>query len=139
MEYRPRQLGAGAGTKHADVVRDSWDRADRTYSTYENTDRYFASRFDNATYRAGDDSFEDYRPAYRYGTQTPYTLIDDRDWDDKLEGELKEGWEKVKGNSKPVLGARQGRGEGCLRFRALRQPHTSGAVNRSSWPSGNPW
>lgn len=81
------------------AVRDSWDRADRTYSTYEKSDGYFASRFDNAGYRAGDESFDDYRPAYRYGTQSR-TRYQDRDWDDKLENELKEGWDKTKGNSR---------------------------------------
>ena len=82
-----------------DAVRDSWDRADRTYSTYENTDRYFASRFDTVPYRAGDEGFEDYRPAYRYGTQAR-TRHADREWDDRLEGELKEGWDKVRGTSR---------------------------------------
>ena len=86
-------------TEARDAVKDSWDRADRTYSTYENTDRYFASRFDTAEYRADDDSFEDYRPAYRYGTQAR-TRYSDRDWDDKMEGELKEGWDKAKGTSR---------------------------------------
>ena len=81
------------------AVRDSWERADRTYSTYEDSDRHFASRFDSASYRAGDESFDDYRPAYRYGTQTR-TRYSDRDWDDKLESELKEGWDTTKGNSR---------------------------------------
>lgn len=82
-----------------EAVRDSWDRADRTYSTYENTDRHFASRFDTVGYRAGDETFEDYRPAYRYGTQTRANY-GDREWDDKLENELKEGWDKTKGKSR---------------------------------------
>ena len=82
-----------------DAVRDSWERADRTYSTYEQSDRHFASRFDNASYRAGDESFDDYRPAYRYGTQSR-TRYQDRDWDGALERELKEGWDKTKGNSR---------------------------------------
>ena len=81
------------------AVRDSWDRADRTYGTYEDSDKYFASRFENASYRSADESFDDYRPAYRYGTQTR-TRYADRDWDDTLENELKEGWEKTKGTSR---------------------------------------
>lgn len=81
------------------AVRDSWDRADQTYSTYEDSDRYFASRFDSAGYRGGDETFDDYRPAYRYGTQSR-TRYSDRDWDDTLENELKEGWEKTKGSSR---------------------------------------
>lgn len=82
-----------------DAVRDSWDRTDRTYSTYEESDRYFASRFGDAPYRMGDDSFDDYRPAYRYGTHAR-ARVPDRHWDDKLENELKEGWDKVKGASR---------------------------------------
>ncbi len=81
------------------AVRDSWERADRTYSTYEDSDRHFASRFDSAAYRTGDDSYDDYRPAYRYGTQSR-TRYSDRDWDDKLENELKEGWDNTKGTSR---------------------------------------
>ena len=82
-----------------DAVRDSWERADRTYSTYEQSDRHFASNFENAGYRAGDESFDDYRPAYRYGTQSR-TRYQDRDWNDRLENELKEGWDKTKGDSR---------------------------------------
>jgi len=81
------------------AVRDSWDRADRTYSTYEDSDRYFASRFEHAPYRIGGDSFDDYRPAYRYGTQSR-TRYPERDWDDRLEGDLKQGWETAKDTSR---------------------------------------
>lgn len=94
-----RGASALAWTDARDAVRDSWDRADRTYSTYESSDRYFASRFDNAAYRAGDESFDEYRPAYRYGTYAR-SRYQDRDWDDRLEGELKEGWDKAKGTSR---------------------------------------
>lgn len=82
-----------------DAARDSWDRADRTYSTYEQSDNHFSSRFDNAPYRQEGDTFEDYKPAYRYGTQTR-SRYGDREWDDSMEGELKQGWEKTKGNSR---------------------------------------
>lgn len=81
------------------AVRESWDRADRTYSTYEDSDRYFAPRFENAGYRSGDETFDDYRPAYRYGTQSR-TLYSDRDWDDRMEADLKQGWERAKGSSR---------------------------------------
>ena len=82
-----------------DAVRDSWHRAERTYSTYEQSDRHFASSFEKAGYRAGDESFDDYRPAYRYGTQSR-TRYQGRDWDDGLEHELKQGWDKTKGDSR---------------------------------------
>lgn len=82
-----------------EAVRDSWRRADHTYSTYADSDRYFAARFDQAGYRAGDETFEDYRPAYRYGTRTR-TRYADRDWDERLEDELARGWEQVRGSSR---------------------------------------
>jgi len=82
-----------------DAVKDSWDRADRTYSTYGQSDEYFESRFDGVEYRGADETFDDYRPAYRYGTQSRARYAD-RDWDDHLESELKQGWEKTKGNSR---------------------------------------
>ena len=81
------------------AVHDSWERADRTYSTYEQSDRHFASNFENTGYRTGDESFDDYRPAYRYGTQSR-TRYQGRDWDDGLEHELKQGWDKTKGDSR---------------------------------------
>ena len=83
--------------RHA--ARDSWDRADRTYSTYEETDRHFGSRFDSVPYRDSDETFEDYQPAYRYGTHSR-TRYGDRQWDDSMENELREGWEKTKGTSR---------------------------------------
>ena len=82
-----------------DAAKDSWDRADRTYSTYGESDGYFESRFDSVDYRGADETFDDYRPAYRYGTQSR-TRYGDRDWDDNMESELKQGWEKTKGNSR---------------------------------------
>lgn len=81
------------------AVRDSWERADRTYSTYEDSDRYFASRFEDARYRADGEDFDTYRPAYRYGTQAR-TRYSDRDWDDRLENELRQGWEGTKDTSR---------------------------------------
>ncbi len=83
--------------RHA--ARDSWDRADNTYATYEESDNYFSSRFDSAPYRRDDETFDDYRPAYRYGTQSR-ARYGERDWDDHMENELKEGWEKTKGTSR---------------------------------------
>lgn len=82
-----------------DAVRDAWDRSDRTYKTYETTDKYHESNFDKADYRDPNASYDDYKPAYRYGTQAR-SQHGDRVWDDKLEGDLGRDWERTKGDSK---------------------------------------
>ena len=43
--------------------------------------------------------FDDYRPAYRYGTYAR-SRYDDNDWDDRLERRLESGWEEFKGESR---------------------------------------
>lgn len=81
------------------AVRDAWDRTDQTYRAYSGTDSYFAERYNDADYY--DDSFEynDYRPAYRFGTYAR-SQYPDREWDDRLEANLKSEWEEFKGESK---------------------------------------
>lgn len=81
------------------AIRDSFDRADRTYSTYAESDRYFESRFDQADYRGSDEKFDDYRPAYRYGVLAR-TRHGNREWDDSLDQELARGWEAHRGDSR---------------------------------------
>ena len=44
------------------------------------------------------DEWNEYGPAYKYGWESR-SRIRDRQWDDRLENELKEGWDKVKGTS----------------------------------------
>lgn len=73
-------------------VHDAWHRADRTHRAYAASDAHFAERFKRATYRKPDASFEDYRPAYRFGTHAR-TRYRDREWDDALEAELRREWE----------------------------------------------
>lgn len=83
-----------------DAVRDAFDRSDRTYRTYEATDTYYANRYNKADYYKPDYGYEsDYRPAYRYGTQAR-SQNQGREWDDRLENELEQGWAKAKGTSK---------------------------------------
>lgn len=81
------------------AVQDSWTRADRTYRTYDASDRYHQSQFEQTSYRAADAEYSDYRPAYRYGTHARQQY-GDRDWDDKLEAELGQRWDTVKGESR---------------------------------------
>jgi hypothetical protein len=81
------------------AVRDAWDRADRSYGAYSATDRYYQSRFDTAAYRENAFGYDDYAPAYRYGT---YARSNDpkRTWDTKLETDLASGWDRFKGKSR---------------------------------------
>ena len=81
------------------AVHDSWTRADRTYRTYEATDRYHQAQFGQASYREPTAGYADYQPAYRLGTQARQQRAD-RAWDDKLEAELGQRWDTVKGESK---------------------------------------
>lgn len=85
-----------------DAVKDAFDRSDRTYRTYETTDRYYAEDFKRSSYAGNDQGHtyeDDYRPAYRYGTQARSQHAG-RDWDDRLESDLERGWDKTKGNSR---------------------------------------
>lgn len=80
------------------AIRDAYDRADLTYNTYAESDRYFESRFNDAPYRNPDETFNDYRPAYRYGVHAR-TRLGQRDWDEALDQELARDWERHRGGS----------------------------------------
>lgn len=82
-----------------DAARDAWFRADRTYNTYEESDRYFVARFDEVTYARPGETFDDYRPAYRYGVLAR-TRFGDRGWDDEIEEQLRADWERNRGGSR---------------------------------------
>ncbi|MFZ5656219.1 MAG: hypothetical protein ACOY37_04035 [Pseudomonadota bacterium] len=82
-----------------DATRDAWNRADRTHRAYDATDRHYQQRFNQADYYKADYSFDDYRPAYRYGT---YARSQSRtgQWDEATERELERGWESARGTSR---------------------------------------
>lgn len=82
------------------AVRDAFDRSDRTYRTYETTDQFYKNEYANSNYAKGDYSYDnDYRPAYRYGTQARSMNLDGK-WDDRMEADLEKGWHRVKGESR---------------------------------------
>lgn len=81
------------------AARDAWDRADRTYRTYADSDTHFASEFDRAGYRDPALGYEDYRSAYRYGTQARGRYAGRR-WDDDVERDLQQGWESARSDSR---------------------------------------
>jgi hypothetical protein len=94
-------IGALAG---ATIAAGIAERADRSRgsddpSRHDAGERYFAERFERADYRRHDATFEDYRPAYRYGlharTQRGAVI-----WDDALERELASEWHLHRGDSK---------------------------------------
>src|SRR5690606_8311179 len=51
------------------AVQDAYDRTDRTYQAYEDTDRHYAHTWDKTDYYSDGYGYDDYRAAYRYGTQ----------------------------------------------------------------------
>lgn len=81
------------------AVQDAWSRTDNTYRAYHATDRFFSDRYETADYYDEEYDFDDYRQAYRFGTYCR-TRYPERDWDDRLEDEIKDQWEEFKGNSR---------------------------------------
>lgn len=82
-----------------DAARDAWDRTDRTHRTYQAADQHYAQRFNQADYYKADYSFDDYRPAYRYGTFAR-SQSGNGVWDSNTERELERGWESARGTSR---------------------------------------
>lgn len=82
-----------------DAARDAFDRTDRTHRTYKATDSYWQKNYQSKDYVADGYKFDDYQPAYRYGTYAR-SHNDGVEWDDRMESKLKSGWERAKGNSR---------------------------------------
>jgi uncharacterized protein YcfJ len=81
------------------AVRDAWDRSDRTYRAYDSTDNYWKTQHTSADYFDRNLTFDDYRPAYRYGTFAR-SRYGDRAWDTSLENDLSRDWDRHKGSSR---------------------------------------
>ena len=82
-----------------DATRDAYDRADRTYRAYDMTDTEFGTNYSKAAYSNPSYGYEDYQPAYRYGTQSRFNESGSARFEDR-ENELEQGWEAAKGNSR---------------------------------------
>lgn len=80
---------AGGGAGHA-----VGERIDPTGET-----EYWKHNYSTRPYVDKTHSWDDYEPAYKYGWESR-TAHRDRTWDNKLEGDLKSGWENAKGKSK---------------------------------------
>ncbi|RZA16757.1 MAG: hypothetical protein EOP93_14600 [Lysobacteraceae bacterium] len=86
--------------KAKDAVRDAFDRSDRTYRTYEATDRQFSDSYRNTDYYKADHDYQkDYQPAYRYGAQARSNSASAA-WDSNTETTLEQGWNSSKGESR---------------------------------------
>lgn len=84
--------------RHA--TRDAWDRADRTYRTYEENDRHWQSSHNGMDWADRNYEYDtDYKPAYRYGAYAR-SRYDGRAWDGDLESDLSRDWDRHKGNSR---------------------------------------
>jgi hypothetical protein len=81
------------------AVRDAWDRTDQTYRAYSGVDSYFQDRYSDTDYYDTAYEYDDYRPAYRFGTYAR-SQYPEREWDDRLESELKREWKEFKGDSR---------------------------------------
>lgn len=83
-----------------EAVRDAFDRTDRTYRAYADSDSYYANRYQATEYYRSDYDYEqDYRPAYRYGTYARNSYPG-REWDDVLDRDLERGWDTARGQSR---------------------------------------
>jgi hypothetical protein len=80
------------------AVQAGWERADRTFDAYDESDGYFRERFERSEFREPGRGFDDYRNAYRYGLYAR-SSNPDRQWDDTLERELAPGWQRARGGS----------------------------------------
>ena len=75
------------------TLPDNWRAA------WETEDNYWHENFTSRPYALGPDYYDRFRPAYRYGTWAR-TAYRDRDWDDRLETDLEQGWNTAKGGSR---------------------------------------
>ena len=61
--------------------------------TWEMEDEYWRGACRSRPYWAKDSTYDDWRPAYRYGYESAIRH-EGRAWDDQLEDELRTGWDR---------------------------------------------
>jgi hypothetical protein len=84
-----------------DAVRDAWNRVTGRTTAASHHDDYWRDNYSTRDYVTGEHTYDDdYRPAYRYGHEARRRYGSDREWDDKLEKDLEQGWRRVKGRSR---------------------------------------
>ncbi|HUP21954.1 MAG TPA: glycine zipper family protein [Thermoanaerobaculia bacterium] len=73
------------------AAHDAWNRADESLSAwFAEEDDYWRSAFDSRNYVGNGESYDQYRPAYRYGWMSRVSRPDGR-WED-AEDSLQQGW-----------------------------------------------
>lgn len=81
------------------AVRAAWERADRSLRAYAQAERFGQAHHAQSTDRSGEADYEDYRPAYRFGTWAR-AAHPARDWDAQLEADLGRDWLRARGGSR---------------------------------------
>ena len=84
-------LGSGLGASASDAQSPVIDTAPH--------DDYWRDNYAARPYMPPGANYDDYEPAYRYGTQAYLRTDHPRSWDD-VEAELKTGWEQARGRSR---------------------------------------
>lgn len=88
---------AGSGSGIGGAQQRSGVRIFSRTDQYLDDDSYYRSHF-SSTYGAGSDSYDDYLPAYRYGSEMRRSsAYSGRNWDD-VENDLRTGWESRTGD-----------------------------------------
>lgn len=83
-------IGAVVGGAAGHVAGEAIDPTGET--------EYWKTQHASRPYYDKNHTWDDYEPAYRYGWEAR-TRHGERQWDDKLENDLKSGWETAKGKS----------------------------------------
>jgi hypothetical protein len=65
--------------------------------TWEKEDEYWRGAFRTRPYSTTESTYDDWRPAYKYGYECA-VRYEGRDWDDTLEEELRTGWDARAGH-----------------------------------------
>lgn len=78
-----------------DATRDAWHGAKARLGLYEREDNYWRENYASRPYTDDADDYEVYRPAYTYG-MAARQRHPNREWDDRLEAELKQEWSEAK-------------------------------------------
>jgi hypothetical protein len=74
------------------------DRTRNTSSDWTTEESFWREHYRTRPYVQPNRSFDDYRPAYRYGFESANRIGTDRSWTD-AEPELRSGWDRYEGRS----------------------------------------
>lgn len=72
---------------------------DEPGTDFRTEDEYWRENFTTRPYVDTTEDYDTYRPAYKYGWEARQRYPE-REWDDRLEGELRQGWAETKQESR---------------------------------------